>query len=963
MLNQTRWRITAYHQHGEASVVGSDDAAEEAYQLFDAGNGTELAAEVAQAVAWLFWCRYRAFGSAPDRECATQLFTQLLSDLPPQLREEVPGVIWTNLPPLDETPVWASLETWAEGVSDALWESFQVTRSGSDLYQATLYGRAAVTASPGADLGRRASKLSNMLRTAFEESGDEVALHQAVHHGRMAVENEPTGSPYRVRALCNLGTALTARFRHRGDGDDIREAIDVLLESVSLASGPEEAATCQSGLASALSTRAAHTDLATDLNEAVSLYRQALNGFPDGHAERVTVLSNLGTALHLRYKRFADIADLDAAVTVLGQVTAQGHPRQAMCAVNLGQALLTRFALSGQAADVEHAAEALQTAVNITPDGHPELANRLNTLAAALRHRPDGGPAAERAWRRAGELSTAAPAVRMAAYNAWAEWAASRGDWASAAEGYAGAVTLLPRIAAGVSRGSQERVIEDWTGLASDAAACAVAAGRPGDAVIFLEQGRAVMAAALLNMRSDLTALREAEPGLAEALERVRIELESVMPMTGESHAVDRRLALSRQWDVLVAQVQELAGFESFLRPPKLEGLLAAAEGGPTVIINVSRWRCDALIVGQGGVRALALPFLSAEDAGLHANRYLHVLQEAENARARGDAARAQAQQSGLMAHRQAAQKAQRSAIDAATAVEPMLTDLMRWTWDVIAEPVLGALLFTHAPRPNDPWPRVWWCPTGPLTLLPLHAAGDHRRSHESAAPTVIDRVVSSYTPTLRALIEARKPVNAKLREHGRVLFVGQADTPGQPSLRGVSAERTVLEELIPLSRRTLLEGEEATREAVQRELREHSWVHFSCHGDQKLDDPSRGGLVLHDGELTITDVMNQYYHAEFAGLSACKTATGGVGLVDEAVTLTAALHYAGYRHVVGALWSVNDDNETTQLFRGLYGTIAKDGRLDVDGSAQALHAAIRSLRDSNPSTPSAWTAFTHTGP
>ena len=56
------------------------------------------------------------------------------------------------------------------------------------------------------------------------------------------------------------------------------------------------------------------------------------------------------------------------------------------------------------------------------------------------------------------------------------------------------------------------------------------------------------------------------------------------------------------------------------------------------------------------------------------------------------------------------------------------MLDVLDWLWDVIAGPVLTALGHTGPPGPGDPWPRVWWCPTGPLTVLPIHAAGRHPR-------------------------------------------------------------------------------------------------------------------------------------------------------------------------------------------------------------------------------------------
>ena len=100
----------------------------------------------------------------------------------------------------------------------------------------------------------------------------------------------------------------------------------------------------------------------------------------------------------------------------------------------------------------------------------------------------------------------------------------------------------------------------------------------------------------------------------------------------GAPNEVDRRMALAREWDTLVAQVRELPGFEDFLQPPSLEKLLPAAVGGPVVIVNVSRWRCDALIVTSEGVHTCELPRLTLHDCVDRANAYLNVLRAAEHA-------------------------------------------------------------------------------------------------------------------------------------------------------------------------------------------------------------------------------------------------------------------------------------------------------------------------------------------
>ncbi|WBB99788.1 CHAT domain-containing protein [Solwaraspora sp. WMMA2080] len=237
-------------------------------------------------------------------------------------------------------------------------------------------------------------------------------------------------------------------------------------------------------------------------------------------------------------------------------------------------------------------------------------------------------------------------------------------------------------------------------------------------------------------------------------------------------------------------------------------------------MINVSRWRCDALIVEPAGVRVVELPRLTARTVAERADAYLTSLGVAERAAREFDTV-------------------------PALADDDTLGDVLEWLWDDVAGPVLDALGLADTPPAGTSWPRIWWCPTGPLALLPLHAAGHHRAAGGplTGTPprTVIDRVVSSYTPTLRVLREA-----VEARRDGptdpRMLVVGLPHTPGQPPLRNVAREQVVLDQLPG-----------------------HSWAHFACHGDQNLQRPSDGNLLLHDGALTVTDLSQQQHQGEFA--------------------------------------------------------------------------------------------------
>ncbi|MEU2718038.1 CHAT domain-containing protein [Streptomyces sp. NPDC007205] len=429
----------------------------------------------------------------------------------------------------------------------------------------------------------------------------------------------------------------------------------------------------------------------------------------------------------------------------------------------------------------------------------------------------------------------------------------------------------------------------------------------------------------------------------------------------GPPHLVDRRMALAREWDALVEQARTLDGYEDFLRPPRLETLLPAAANGPVAVINVSRWRCDALIVTTAGVRVVPLPRVTLQDISESADAYVQVLQQVDRAAYDVHIARQRYDDgdrtSDAIRRYTAAQQALSSAVGDR---DTTLAAVLAWLWDEIADPVLTALGFTDPPAPGQHWPRLWWCPTGPLTILPLHAAGHHTRTDREHGRAVLDRVVSSYTPTLRALLEARRPLDAPPPDDERVLVVALPDAPDGLPLAHVPRERDLLLSLFP-GRCTLLEGERATADAVRGALPRHRWAHFSCHGGQDLSAPSRGGLLLHDRILTVADIGAQEHHGEFAFLSACMTATGGIPVIDEATTLVAALHYTGYRQVMGTLWSVYDDT-AAMVTEAVYADLTSQGRFRPARSAHALHKTVRALRDSDVPV-SAWSPFTHTGP
>ena len=143
--------------------------------------------------------------------------------------------------------------------------------------------------------------------------------------------------------------------------------------------------------------------------------------------------------------------------------------------------------------------------------------------------------------------------------------------------------------------------------------------------------------------------------------------------------------------------------------------------------------------------------------------------------------------------------------------------------------------------------------------------------------------------------------------------------------------------------------------------------AHFACHGHSHPSDPSQSLLLLHDHDtdpLTVASLAPiRLDHARLAYLSACRTAfSSATELLDEAIHLTAAFQLAGYPHVVGTLWEINDAI-AVRVADAFYTTLTtSDNTIDTTGAAMALHHAVRSIRDQLPATPSLWAAYLHAG-
>ncbi|MFF5488286.1 CHAT domain-containing protein [Streptomyces virginiae] len=868
---------------------------------------------------------------------------------------------------------------------------FERTGRLTDLDEAVQMGRQAVGMTPVGDSSRPGmlSNLGTHLRTRFERTGVSADLDEAVEMGRQAVHTFPVDHRERPAALSNLALTLMTRFQWTGALVDLDEAIDIGRQAVGASSKDQPERTGRlSNLGGMLRARFERTGVLAELNEAVQVGRQAVHATPKGHPQLGSALSNLVGSLQTRFRQTEELADLDEAVEAgrrAMRATPTDHPDRAGRLSNLSLTLRSRFERTGVPVDLDEAVESGRQAVSSIPDDHPDRAAMLSNLGGTMRTRfqqtmdaPDADEALG-AFSNAVNVATAAPSIRIQAARAAAELAAgSRIDLA--VDLLETGIRLLPRVAPRqLHRSDQQYALGGCAGLASDAAALLLSTDQATgpdreryatQALQILESGRAVLISQALDTRNDLTDLRRQSPDLAARFTRLRDQLDR------SSLAVERtdidgkadnarwdreiqdRHRLATQFDRTVAEIRELEGFRSFMLPPKLEDLVAEARQGPVAVFNVSGYSSDALLLTADGVGRLSLPEL-AHDTLVEKIDLFH-----KALRSTGEATLSWEQRA---------------------AAQDMLSEILEWLWDAAAEPVLEELGFTLEPPTEAAWPRLWWAPGGLLGQLPLHAAGYHRQRADShGRRTVMDRVISSYTPTVRALRHARQPT-ATTSKPGSALIVAMPTTPGENPLHHVATEAEMLRHRLPSS--TLLieesdaEGEPGiitpytpTKTRVLTSLPEFSIVHFACHGASDPKDPSQSRLLLHDHEsdpLTVASLASiKLDQAGLAYLSACRTAfTGATDLIDESIHLASAFQVAGFRHVVGTLWEV-DDAIAARIAEAFYSALQTASGLSTNNAAQALHHAVRRVRDGAYLTgpndltqvPSLWAAYVHAG-
>lgn len=852
-------------------------------------------------------------------------------------------------------------------LGDALAKKSARTNDDSILDLAVGAARNAVACSvPGPAMALRLSGLGSALQSHFEQRGDPDDLDQAVDAQHDALDMLPAEHPDRPGVVNNLASALDARYEHVGTREDLAAAIVLLREASAV--GPRRSA--QPDVLATLALLLHANFLAVgdraSLDEAVGLFEQAVQLTRPDDPALASRLSDQATVLAdaAQWSPAAARAAVDAVRRALSLLPA-GHSHEPSMRSNLALALCA----TGEDDDLEEAVTVARAAVEQTPEDSPDRARNLANLAFVLeeRHavpglrRPRDAEEGLAALREASLVPVAAPAVRLECGQSWGRAAWRAGNVAEAARGFAAAVRQLPEVSPRrLGQSDALRRLGDRAGLAAAAAATAIADGRPDEAVALLELGRGVLLGRTLGVRGDTAGLRAADSELADRYELLREqvnalgsglstpssallepgpdEAEDGAPAAGAPTPTgrerDRLRDATAMFEDVIERIRQLPDFADFQRQPPIEAIVAEASGGPIVIVNVSEYRCDALLLTDSGLHHVPLPDLRAEDVDRNAVGLYDAVDKT----------------SGMDNERPV-----RAAGQAA------VTEILDWLWKTVTRPVLGKLrelgyetggragADAHADPDPESLPRLWWVPTRTLCLLPLHAA-----TNRDTGESVLDHVISSYTPTVTALHRARSRPAPAAEARPLVITTTGPDDDARP-LPEVAPEAWNAARALGVEP---LDAAGLSRADLTAAIAGCSHLHIASHAAADTADPTRSHLRLADVGLSFGEIAALHApHAHLAFLSACDTAVTSATLADEAVHLTAAFHLAGFTQVIGTQWPVQD----IAAARAAQWFYADLPRAEHD-PARELHRTVLELRDRYRAHPAAWAAFHHVG-
>ncbi|KAJ6041302.1 uncharacterized protein N7446_010808 [Penicillium canescens] len=494
--------------------------------------------------------------------------------------------------------------------------------------------------------------------------------------------------------------------------------------------------------------------------------------------------------------------------------------------------------------------------------------------------------------------------------------------------------------------------IRSISGLASNACAAFLSLGFPNEALEKIELGRGILIGDLIDIQGNLSGLEQAHPDLAQEYDRLRHEalrsIESNDPESGEQQPVNYRRAAFQRLQQCEDRIREKAGFEAFLRPLRSPEMAEISREGPIIIVNATCLTAHALLLTPSDIGHLRLDSMISHAAPQFRQHLARCALERDDRDLESD-----------------------------LPPEAHNKELLSWLWYSCVKPVLEMLASHRSISIGEEKSRVWWMGVGAASGLPFHAAGDYSNGTIDENENCLDRVISSYTPTVKALRNARErasKIACQPKEKHSLLIATMPDTPSHGALHGVRREAQAILNTVDQDMH-VKELTTPSTDDVLAQLQSHELVHFACHGYSDPGDPAHSHLLLQKhsdsgpvvDKLTVSKLLDCQTMSRgwIAYLSACSTAEiRDKDLQDEALHITSGFLIAGFSHVISSLWPADDEVCVHMAAYFYEALIAR--RATATNQNRAVAEAVRDatlrIRRQYCHSPLSWALYTHMG-
>ncbi|KAJ6592184.1 CHAT domain-containing protein [Mycena vulgaris] len=896
-----------------------------------------------------------------------------------------------NEPPLDGTDMWSEAlleeilqslngedqegqceQSWAS-CSHCYLEKYCVTgRSNRKLlHTAIMCGQTAVDQEPDN------SAYTQLLAACFTERywslGKIYDLQDALEYNRNAVHGTQEDDPEYPKRLHNLATSYRLRYQRSGNVDDLMIALD--QSYTALKKEPKDPNGLQN-LAASLTELYWHSNNVEYLEQSLEKNQEAFQLTPVGCPEYIQRLQNLATSLRERYKAKKDVNDLDIAMecnekafrTLLAFHTspagyANCHKNitklfgeeifhlggewdnsfigfaisDADCAAsiqNLALSFKDRYNTQHNQDDLDKALEIVQSAVHILPRTNPRRHHCLQSwailLLAKFRVTTDVRYVKDASAKYAESFES--PILQYL----WSLDAAQNWESIEEALHYMGGEEEKRQPLNLEAHAIAFDLLSDflWMGnsltarqvtykkmqlahTSSDALSMCIVEKKLRLAIEFAEKGSAMIFQQRLLLNKHSNKLLTAEH--ARALEASSIEV------LCQRHPDPYKVAITRQR--LLETIRGQPGLEKFLYPKNCSDLCQVSQNGPVIILNSHSRSCDAIILLRPASEPICINLQITFDVLSQTKKQLNQFLADCDSRTRGTG----------------------------TNIQQILGDLLSLLQSSIVSPIYQVLELNGISGK-----RLWWCPLGLFTGLPLHAADTS------------DKFVQSYTPSLGVLLDAMKDPGYHSKPKIGVVGVSHPISGGHK--KALSHVQEEVNRIVSIMSKNNVEldtlcGTQVTFKDAKTQLQTCTWMHFACHGVRNAEDPVKSSLQLYDHQLDLGSILQlSLPNPEFVFLAACQTAKGDDDLVNESLHLGGAFIAAGFKAAIGTMWMMRDEDGPV-VAEAVYSHLFDEGRLkrlnkshpDASDTAEALQIAVRKLRDSGVPY-QRWMPFIHIG-